>query len=124
MPEWILAVTSTFVVGVLLLILEYRTGWFANHVPQALGFPKMSFNEQDWVETIYKVKHGLGKIYGVAPDEIEVYSWEPKDRNKKIRLEVNIPSRTGARWSVTHVVWAERGGRILRVENDTLIRTH
>jgi hypothetical protein len=115
MEQWLLNIVGALTAGVILLFLEHRTGFFAHHIPKVFGLQREPPKERDWAETIYRVKQGLGKIYGVAPDSITVGKWEPKDRNKRIRLEATLsPESSGMRWSNDYyIVWAERDGRIL-----------
>jgi hypothetical protein len=103
----VLAIGIPLLVGVLLLILEYRTGWFANRLSVRSSAGTDLRSDRGWAETICKVRQNLGRIYALDPDEIRVLSWEPKDRGKRIRLEAKTAD--GGRY----IVWADRAGRIL-----------
>lgn len=108
MQDWINASIVTVITGIILLIIEYRTGYFANFKQESQRRssktqpkPKQKFlqklrEQPDWAETVARARQNLSKIYGVHPDDIQLIDWRP-DRNwlkKKLHLEVRIPTPT------------------------------
>jgi hypothetical protein len=121
MMDWMVAAIISLIVGVVLLAIEYRTGWFADRITKTLG--KGIDLTGNWATTIYQVRLGLGRIYAVSPEEITVDKWEPKFFGLRVRLQVMIPSPviserygTGSRLYECLIVWADRAGRILNAK--------
>ena len=112
MQDWINAILASIITGLILLIIEYRTRYFANFIRENrrrssnlqqkskrtfLSAYLQKFREQpDWAETVARARQNLGKIYGVHPNDIQLIDWRPDENwlKKKLHLEVRIPTPT------------------------------
>jgi hypothetical protein len=105
------------VVGIILLWLEYRTGWFASQLSSVVGSRESGgIIPTGSADTVCQVKVRLGEIHGADPDEIIVRHWESQHFGQWIYLQVTLPVRSGAGERVwqTFEVLADRDGGIIR----------
>jgi hypothetical protein len=113
----VLGAIGSLIVGVILLYLEHRTGWFANHFPKP-HIQTEQFVSEDWAETIAKVKEGLTKIYSVEVSDIDVKAWNKIERNQKIVMDVAV--HHGRNDNRHYIVFAHRNGGIIESRSRTI----
>ncbi|CAG0970099.1 hypothetical protein ANRL4_01196 [Anaerolineae bacterium] len=125
LPIFITVVTG-LIIGVILLYLEYQTGWFAPKVPKSFVQPAKPPNVSSNASLpIENLKYGLESLYDIERENIVIHSlgssWFSHER--EIRADVSvfktidyhdiiIPSTF--RHDGHYIVWADNLGRILR----------
>ncbi len=75
------------------LILEYKTGWFANHVRRERESVGQATSSQDLPSAIYNVRVGVSKIYGIHVDEVRVLNWSVTKRGKELHITAEFPKK-------------------------------
>ena len=98
----------------ILLVIEYRTSFFVQHIPTSTGRPRKTLKQllkkPDLGEGVYKARLNLAKIYGVDPNSITIANFEASGWPfTKIRIEASIP-----RHSDFHYIYAGLDERILK----------
>ncbi len=127
----LVTVATGLFVGIVLLYLEYQTGWFAPKVPKSFVQPAKPPNVSGNASLpIENLKYGLQLLYDAPSENIVINSiggaWFTHGR--EIRADVSV-YRTILHGGLTeyhpdlyrheghYIVWADNLGRILRTRN-------
>ncbi|CAG1008721.1 hypothetical protein ANAEL_03710 [Anaerolineales bacterium] len=125
MEQWVFLALVPVVVGVVLLFVEYRTGWFAQHVRGKSAIEASAQSEKDWATTIYNVRVNLGKMYSINADEVRIKNWEIHKRGREVHLSVEVSQKLSFGRGATidtYSVIADSKGRILKCERPYAIK--
>ena len=86
--NWPLALLIPLVVGVILLVLEYRTKWFANRLDRR---PKRKETKAiNWMDAVQKAKTNLNSIYVIYGDDVYIRSWEVNKEGTMVKIELSM----------------------------------
>ncbi len=111
MQELVIVILAGVITGIIILIIEYRTRWFANQKRKSIHpssktqrktkrtlLPRLWARlreKPNWADIVKKARRNLANLYGVHPNEIMVLDWTPTGWWKKnLKLEVRIPTPT------------------------------
>lgn len=117
MSESILSLVGALVVGLLLLILEYRTNWLARNIKRTIRQQTNSINEYGLVDAMLRIRNDLARLHSADSNLVSVETWEWRrwKLGKRLRLVMKIQhDRKGQPPTYAkYVVWADRRGKIL-----------
>ena len=129
MNDIIVEIALLIIVGIILLVVEYRTGWFVSQLkPQGgQGEPtsnsKLGLFKTDWSEATKQARYNLSSIYGINPNEILVVRWDVYNDlfSRQLTLEIRLPpthAPESAEPDYPHIsVKVNREGQILSIHN-------
>lgn len=118
----VITVAVGIFVGVVLLYLEYQTGWFASRVPQSFVQPQKPLAYSDALSMpIENLKYGLQLLYEARPENIVIKSVGSAlfGSGKEIRAEITVYKTIQMAGVMRahigeYIVWADNLGRIRR----------
>jgi hypothetical protein len=129
----LITIVVTVISGVILLYLEYQTGWFAPKVPKSFVQPAKPPDVGEGVSLpIANLKYGLHLLYDAPSENIVINSiggtWFTHGREIRAHVSVYKTIMHGGLGSFEHnrdpyrheghyIVWTDNLGRILRTRN-------